>query len=1200
MQLKKRGARWLAVLLSFTLMTTAVPLSTALAEDDPENTGQITSSSSQDNNEATIEEDTDQGALDQKEAGDVTANDEKSDQSVLNANNADLQETNGAVSMDQNAAELRSSSEIYVSSVKGSDSNNGSKDAPYATLAKAVEMAEDGATIYVMSNLEMNKCARFYNKSLTITSGEGGPYTLSRSDSFEHFESQSDTARSWYNPALIEVGNTSEGAVPTQLTLTNIVLDDNFKHEGTYFIQAASKGGGTDLGSGSIDNLNIVQDAMVATYAPSVTINLGDGAVLKDFGGMSAVRLTGGSHFVMQNGSKIYDSESFTRAKGTTNKDEYGPAGAIWSQSGNVTIENGASIENVNGRAIYMDGGEVTVDGTISGIKSNKNAMWQGDSGFIIHLRGDAQAKIGQHGVIDGASVESSGTAIEVLEGSQLTADEGSVIKNINKGTVISTNGNVSFAGEITGCRGWAHAIVAQSGNFHIILEPSAYIHDNYCGYGAIYIQSTGGVLDIYGRINNNLSNDRGGAIAMANNFGGTKVNMYDGAEICGNVTYQTGGGIMVSRGTFTMNGGTIANNISGVGTDQSAMAGGGVFIRRGGQFIMNGGTIENNTAAGIGGNIAFEAGDYEGMVPYVQLNGGSVKNGTMKATITGTDGSFSTSGGEANDIAIAAGDTFGKTSRYLSVSNKVDLSDHNVFMDDYGFYLESAENAVKIGNASKDCEDKAKTSYTDENLTSVVGSYWYETKASTETFTISDLDFDKTKSLYAAVVATDEEGKPVQDAAVTLHSVKTNEDGSFSLSLPGQSATGYAVVFLQEGPDQEANVLTVTPVDVTVYEGGKGYTAVVDGSETTTNNSMPHPLFKITGIEDASGLTFSNGVNNKTWTVVSDGNGYYHFQPGKNQENVRVTYTNAAGETVTSDEFDVSSAGDTFEQFVIALYLGDNNLAHITATAGNDDTYAVALGTGTLTVRAIQASSPDAVVSNIESKAPSKTLESGTALAVEPEGGTTYTLNNTGVKLPDDAQPSLLFDDIIASDGIDRESALKTKVDDQLGGADSTRQYQMKYLDLVDANNSNAWITSSNGIDIYWAYPEGTDENTNFSLIHFKGLHRDGENSGYDTDDIDVSEVEAIDIEKTEAGIKFHVPAGGFSPYVLTWSTGEQTGTNPSLPGDNQEQTGDPDQNSDLLAKTGDMVNWAAPFGVALIAAIVALGAYRAMRRKH
>ncbi len=43
---------------------------------------------------------------------------------------------------------------VYVSS-SGSDGNGGTQTAPYATLAKAVTEAEDGSTIYVMSDLTM-------------------------------------------------------------------------------------------------------------------------------------------------------------------------------------------------------------------------------------------------------------------------------------------------------------------------------------------------------------------------------------------------------------------------------------------------------------------------------------------------------------------------------------------------------------------------------------------------------------------------------------------------------------------------------------------------------------------------------------------------------------------------------------------------------------------------------------------------------------------------------------------------------------------------------------------------------------------------------------------------------------------------------------------------------------------------------------
>lgn len=1048
---------------------------------------------------------------------------------------------NGATDVDC----LDVQADYYVKS--GGDDSDGnpgdSPDSPLASLSEAVdrcnESEETDVTICVVGKVTSSVCARITDnagvdknvKIVGLQDGDGTPATIVRS---ENFSSISDVARSWYNPALVEA--TSPEGHDVTLTLQSIVLDDAGKHEGELFKQAAS------VESGESDNLKCVQDAIVAGYGtdyqnPNVNIILGDGAVLRDFGGMSAVRVTGGASLTMQAGSLIKDVEVTDRSR--KGDEDFGPAGAVWVQGTSVTMLENAQIDGIVGRVFYLDGGNATLDGTLSDVKSD-DGMWWGTSGFFIHLRGGAKANIGMHGVIDGGGINSSGTAIGVLSGCELTTVNGSVIKGLNNGTGIDARGTVTLGGEITGCCGWKNVINAPNGDFHITVGPTAYIHDNQCNYGVVYAQSETGVIDIYGKINDNISNDRAGAIAMANNFSGTKVNMYDGAEICGNVSYQTGGGIMVSCGTFTMYGGTISGNISGVGdVNDSDKAGGGVFVRRGGQFVMNSGTISNNAATGIGGNIAFEAEVYRGMAPFVQLHGGIVTNGIMDAEAVESSGSYSTTGGMANDIAIVGGSAYhGSTTRYLSVSNDLELSEQSIFMDDYDFYIENPGADVKLGNASAEAKDAAKKKYEGQGLSVIKGSFWYETDNDSQSFTVSSLQFDDVNPLYAAIVPTDDDGKPNESSAI-LCSVSTESDGSFSLSLPGQNAGGYAVVFLQQAPaSPNPKVVTVTPADITVYEGGDGYSAVVDGSGNKTENSMPHPMFRIAGIDDASGLAFENESQGKSWTAIFDGGGYYHFKPAEGQDEVRVTYTNAEGESVVSDKFDVSSVNETFTQFSVGLYLGDNNVADITASNGGIE-YAVALGTGTLTVRAVQ-SDPDDAVIEVSKTVPNEPLAVGTVMAVEPTGGTVYTLNNTGVELPDDSEPSLLFDSIIEDEGSTvRTDALKSKADEVLGavGVGDNRCYEMKYLDLVDAKNSNAWIKSSEGVDVYWAYPEGTDESTDFSLLHFEGLHRDGENSGFDVGDISNSTVEKVEIQTMPAGIKFHVDAGGFSPFALVWT---------------------------------------------------------------
>ncbi len=348
---------------------------------------------------------------------------------------------------------------------------------------------------------------------------------------------------------------------------------------------------------------------------------------------------------------------------------------------------------------------------------------------------------------------------------------------------------------------------------------------------------------------------------------------------------------------------------------------------------------------------------------------------------------------------------------------------------------------------------------------------------------------------------------------------------------------------------------VTVTPADLTIYMGGDGgYDAVVgeDGEIASSTNSLPHPLFKVTMPEDSSvdptTLTFTNGMSGedaKTWTLVCDnpdsnGEKYYHFSEGEGQDKVRVTYTytdkNGKEHVVTNDTFDPAVIGDVFAICKIAIYPGENDLSTIIAEATDGKEYNVSAGTGTLTVRAVEDSD---ATTNIVGAVPVDEVSSGKAVAVAP-AGTTYTLNETGVPLPSDSEPSLLFDSIIEdANSTERTDALEDRIQTEFG--EDTAVYEIKYLDLVDANNGNAWIKASEPVDIYWGYPDGTTQDTKFTVVHFKDLHRDGDQSGYDTADIASCKVETIEAESTAQGIKFSVQPGQFSPFALVQEIAEE-----------------------------------------------------------
>lgn len=682
--------------------------------------------------------------------------------------------------------------DIYVSSTGNDNTGTGSTDNPYATLEKAVDAAGNGATIYVVSDLTMTKCARYYDKDLTITSLDpNDPVTIFRGT---EFDTQNDP-RSWYNPALIEVQTKGE-AERCGLTLHHIILDDKGLHEGSIFAQASS-GSGTD----QIDNTTIVQDAMIASNATvSCTITLGEGAILRNFGGMSAVRVTESAKLVMKSGSKIEDTLSgYTRSKGTETR-SVGPAGAVWLQGGSLEMENGAKIRNINGRAVYADGGSVSVGGTISGITGNP-AMWQGRNGTAIHLRNNATGTLTATGLI--TNVTGGGTIVN-LSGSTYTMDAGSVMSG-NQGNNIAAYGGANtifMNGEITGIRsgngnGNYDAINLQAASdatdlIYCKIGATGNIHDNNVWYGSVYVQGNNIELHHYGKINNNSSSDKSGGIVLANNFTGAKVFMYDGAEVIGNKSVNDGAGVMVSCGTFTMNGGKISGNIA---TGQA----GGVYVRRGGQFIMNGGEISNNHANKYGGGVSFVASDW-GYVPYVALNGGMISSNTMGDSDTKV----------SNDLGIASSD-YSHINRYLYISDDVTIGNKAVYFETNSKIVTPADDSldIKLGNASTDSNTALKNASTnDKGWANPLATFWVQ-RDGAAILTVGGLNPDKNLPVYVLTQKTGANGKP-DSTAVNTYAAAVDADGNVSFTLPiaDVNGNGCAVAIVQ--PTQNFGTLTI------------------------------------------------------------------------------------------------------------------------------------------------------------------------------------------------------------------------------------------------------------------------------------------------------------------------------------------------------------------------------------------------------
>ena len=368
-------------------------------------------------------------------------------------------------------------------------------------------------------------------------------------------------------------------------------------------------------------------------------------------------------------------------------------------------------------------------------------------------------------------------------------------------------------------------------------------------------------------------------------------------------------------------------------------------------------------------------------------------------------------------------------------------------------------------------------------------------------------------------------------------------EDGRFG---------GNSLVMLTYVVSFKTPTMEIKPADITIYIGGSGYEGAVDagGNELGVTSGFPVPGFTIEPAADIANfdpteavLTYENDNVLRSWHIVpydgeiGDGmtsHGIYRFEPyeGSNTA-VRMQFEKTVngigtGEIVTDDNFVIE---DNLGQDLLMAVYGESIEMGYVKLVYDDVEYAITTENGTLKVRSTTDSPEYGEVVAQEASVPNG--ESG---VVAPEG-TTYYINDSTVKVSEDAGVKLLFDDIIEDNDADVSNTelLVARADEVLGGASATRRYEAKYLDLVDTNNGNAWVAAGNDITVYWPLPAGTGRNTSFTLLHFEGLHRE---MGVDVIEsgINSCDVTPVTVENTGTHVKFTVSRAGFSPFILVW----------------------------------------------------------------
>lgn len=401
-----------------------------------------------------------------------------------------------------------------------------------------------------------------------------------------------------------------------------------------------------------------------------------------------------------------------------------------------------------------------------------------------------------------------------------------------------------------------------------------------------------------------------------------------------------------------------------------------------------------------------------------------------------------------------------------------------------------------------------------------------------------------------------------------------TKADGAGAVFTAETDVTDNMTVYAQWKPD-EAYAVKIAPMNLTVYVGGDGYHGVIGEDGKFAANDLPEIGFYITLPDDINAMlggTDKNPVNlsgklqltsdddngtMRSWSlelysdeskshVMENGRRVYIYklrQIDDGEETVpRVQFTGADGSVMTESNFQALLT-DQFRNYKISVYQGllDEQIYKATLTAdGQTFTLPIKLGTGTLKVRGNNDTTYRAIENNtIPSVNPQ---EKDIMLVSTAQTDTQYYINNSGINVPSSDDVKLMVDHSL-------DDALLSAYINRTSNTEGKYSYQFRYLDLVDTSNGNTYVTMGAGqkMNLYWPVPSDAKSNSEFHIIHFKGIDRDS--------DADVNELlttripEELTCETVTIGgqkfVKFAVDS--FSPFALLYEKDTSTPTQPS-----------------------------------------------------
>ena len=334
--------------------------------------------------------------------------------------------------------------------------------------------------------------------------------------------------------------------------------------------------------------------ALTVNAGSSIILDL-NGKILLHTGEGSASVVTVNGNFTLQD-------------SGTGSHDYYKSENGAYMFDGNVAAEGSISGGVLSGGNATLGGGVYVAEGgsfTLNGgtIAGNTSALGGG-----VYIEKGSFGMNG--GDITGNTASSAGGGIYVTMGTSFEMSGGTITDNtanngggiyVNYTDFVMTGGEISHNAATTEGGG---VYVTNSAKFNFSGAESVISENTAVQGGGIYC-SASELIIAGGNISSNTAQNHGGGIYIYN---------YGMLELKedGTISYNTadngyyGGGVYVTNGTFTMNGGKIIGNTG----DRGA----GVYIVNNAEFTMTGGVIggENdadaNIATGEGGGVYAEA----------------------------------------------------------------------------------------------------------------------------------------------------------------------------------------------------------------------------------------------------------------------------------------------------------------------------------------------------------------------------------------------------------------------------------------------------------------------------------------------------------------------------------------------------------------------------------------------------------------